>query len=117
MVSNNLVGLCFSVVLMAVSWKEILASLNVELISEIVILGLSGALGQIFIYLTINRFDCFILSTMTTSRKFFSIFFSIIMYGHSVKPLQWVGIVVVFSGIIFDIVSSELRKRKKSKTD
>ena len=53
------------------------------LLMKCVSLGLSGALGQIFIFLTMSLFDCYLLTIITTTRKFFSVVYSNFMFGHN----------------------------------
>jgi len=45
--------------------------------------GVSGAVGQIFIFLTISLFDCYLLTIITTTRKFFSVVYSNFTFGHN----------------------------------
>lgn len=47
-----------------------------RLLVDVVMIGVSGALGQIFIYFTISLFNCHLLAVITTSRKLFSVVLS-----------------------------------------
>ena len=116
MISNNLVGLIASHILIVWNLKEILPTFNLSTIYDLFVIGGSATLGQCFIYLTISKFDCFVLTTITTTRKFFSILFSIFIYSHPMTNLHWVGMTLVFGAIIWDMILSEMgRQKKKSK--
>jgi UDP-galactose transporter B1 len=60
-----------------------------------VILGFAGAMGQIFIFLTVSLYDCYFLTIITTTRKFFSVVYSNYRFGHQFSQLQWAGAVLV----------------------
>mmetsp|Transcript_17274 Transcript_17274/g.16920 ORF Transcript_17274/g.16920 Transcript_17274/m.16920 type:complete len:108 (-) Transcript_17274:39-362(-) len=92
----------------------ILNEITMTNIDELLLIALSGAMGQIFVYITINRFDCFILSVVNTSRKFFSILFSIILFDHDLTAMHWVGISLVISSIIADVILSNREKKTKT---
>lgn len=82
---------------------------------EIMLIALAGTLGQIIIYITINRFDCFLLSIVNTSRKFFSILFSILYFNHALSLMHWAGIVLVIGSIVMDVVLSQRERTNKRK--
>ena len=63
----------------------------------------------------IKRFDNFILAVVNTSRKFFSILFSIFWHNHVVNSGQWVGIVVIMSSLIIDIAFTQMENSQKKK--
>ena len=46
------------------------------LLRDVVMIGASGVLGQIFLYLAISLFNCYMLTIITTSRKLFSVVLS-----------------------------------------
>jgi solute carrier family 35 (UDP-galactose transporter), member B1 len=68
---------------------------NPVLLKDVIMIGASGALGQIFIYLSISLFNSHLLSVITTSRKLFSVVFSNIQFHHHFTPLQWLGAMLV----------------------
>lgn len=75
--------------------------------------SLCSAAGQIFIFYTLRTFDSLTLSTITTTRKFFTIVASVFFYGHVLADMQWVAVLVVFSGIILEVVEGERDKKRK----
>ncbi|OOQ91353.1 UDP-galactose transporter 1 [Penicillium brasilianum] len=72
-----------------------------------------GAVGQLFIFYTLSRFSSLLLVTVTVTRKMLTMLLSVFWFGHSLKPGQWLGIVLVFGGIGAEAVVQ--RQEKKSK--
>ena len=68
----------------------------------LILFGLNSAMafGQIFIYKLVMEFDPLVCSLTTTTRKFFSILASVIIYNHPINPMQWTGIGLVFAGLL-----------------
>eukprot|EP00698_Gefionella_okellyi_P024586 TRINITY_DN8723_c0_g1_i1.p1 TRINITY_DN8723_c0_g1~~TRINITY_DN8723_c0_g1_i1.p1 ORF type:complete len:363 (-),score=51.00 TRINITY_DN8723_c0_g1_i1:51-1052(-) len=79
------------------------------LIIDICIFGVASALGQNFVFYTLRLFGALTLATVTTTRKFFSILFSVMWFGHSLHPAQWVGVCVVFAGLGLELVHKQMR--------
>lgn len=61
--------------------------------------ALTGALGQLFIFETLQHFGSLTLVTITLTRKLFTMLLSVIVYNHKLTPGQWLGTGVVFAGI------------------
>jgi solute carrier family 35 (UDP-galactose transporter), member B1 len=77
-----------------------------EMVRHLAVFSLTSALGQNFIFLTLKNFDALVLTTVTTTRKFFTILVSVVMYGHQLNRNQWLSVGVVFvglSGEIFEV--------------
>ena len=64
-------------------------------------LALTSALGQNFIFLTLATFDSLMLTTMTTTRKFFTFFLSKPL--SDLTPEQIGGSALVFGGVALDL--------------
>ncbi|XP_027347743.1 UDP-galactose/UDP-glucose transporter 3-like [Abrus precatorius] len=76
-----------------------------------------GAVGQNFIFLTINRFGSLVNTTITTTRKFVSIVVSSLLSGNPLSTKQWGCVLMVFSGLSYQIYLKwqklqRLQKRK-----
>lgn len=54
--------------------------------------------SQTFIFMTVVSFGPLTCSIVTTTRKFFTILGSVILFGNVITSLQWVGTVLVFLG-------------------
>ena len=68
-------------------------------------LTLSASLGQVFIFLTIHHFSPLICTTITTTRKFFTILLSVYKFGHVLDAWQWGSVGLVFGGLYLEIVA------------
>ncbi|KAM3159559.1 UDP-galactose transporter [Lachancea thermotolerans] len=71
-----------------------------------------GALGQICIFYTLQEYGSLVLVMVTVTRKMFSMILSILVYGHHVTRMQWLGISIVFGGITAEAL---LKRRGASK--
>jgi UDP-galactose transporter B1 len=123
MFTNNLLGLIFSgsmyifgVVTSGDNTHTRIFSSN-ELLSECVIWGLAGALGQIFIFLTISLYDCYLLTIITTTRKFFSVVYSNFRFGHNFDTTQWIGASIVMLCTFAELLSKKDSKKEKGKKE
>merc|ERR1712238_91210 len=76
---------------------------NPEITSKIGRFALCSAVGQSFIFYTIANFDPLVLSTVTTTRKIFSVLLSIFVKGHSLSVVGWSGIAMAVSGILSEL--------------
>merc|ERR1712226_401303 len=77
---------------------------NPEILSKILKFALCSAVGQSFIFYTIANFDPLVLSTVTTTRKIFSVLLSIFLKGHSLNLMGWSGVSLACSGIISELL-------------
>ncbi|KAF9577520.1 UDP-galactose transporter, partial [Lunasporangiospora selenospora] len=69
------------------------------IIKDIVLFCICGALGQCFIFYTLEQFGSLSLVTVTVTRKLFTILLSVVAYGHTMNIGQSLMVGVVFSGI------------------
>ncbi|MCJ1387781.1 UDP-galactose transporter [Xylographa bjoerkii] len=58
-----------------------------------------GAVGQIFIYMTLAKFSSLLLVTVTVTRKMLTMLLSVLWFGHRLGRGQWVGVGLVFGGV------------------
>ena len=86
---------------------------NPEIMSKIIKFAICSAVGQSFIFYTIANFDPLVLSTVTTTRKIFSVLLSIFLKGHSLSLMGWSGIGLACSGILSELQSKTMAKPKK----
>lgn len=77
-----------------------------DTLNILVRIGITGTIGQIFIFHTISNFSPLILSMITTTRKFLSVIFSIIVNGHSINLSQGLSIAMVFTGVYIELLSN-----------
>ncbi len=83
-------------------------------------LNLSASLGQVFIFLTIHHFSPLTCTTVTTTRKFFTILLSVYKFGHVLDVWQWSSVGLVFGGLYMQILAKFIDEKgddKKEKKD
>ncbi|KAN0087757.1 UAA transporter family domain containing protein [Tylopilus felleus] len=61
--------------------------------------SVTGALGQLFIFETLQHFGSLTLVTITLTRKMFTMILSVVLYNHKLTIGQWLGAAIVFVGI------------------
>lgn len=86
-----------------------------EIIYYLVLYSICGAIGQCFIFFTLEQFGSLVLIMITVTRKMISMVLSIFVFGKSVYPLQWLGILCVFGGIIYEAMSKRAGMANKNK--
>lgn len=82
-----------------------------ELIKHLIGLSICGAMGQLFIFMMVAQFGPLACSVITTTRKFFTVLFSVVFFGNPLISRQWFGAVLVFIGLFADMITG---KRKKA---
>ena len=78
--------------------------------------ALCSAFGQTFIFYTIANFDPLVCTTVTTTRKIFSVLLSIFLKGHQLNAQGWTGVAIASSGILGEL-ENKASKAKKKKAD
>jgi len=86
---------------------------NPLVIKDLILLAVLGTFGQIFIFYTIANFSPLILSIVTTTRKFFTVLASIVMYNHEMNMYQWMSIGLVFAGVFIEMLSGSKKHGAK----
>ena len=76
----------------------------------LVALGLSGAMGQVFIFVTIAKFGALTCSIIGLARKVTTLVASIYFYGHELNGTQFTGLVVAVGSMVMNFWG---RKGKK----
>ena len=83
------------------------------LISFILQFSIMSAIGQLFIFLTISSFGPLVCSLITTTRKFFTVLFSVLFFGNSLNNQQWLGTMLVFLGLGLDMFFGRQKQQGK----
>lgn len=99
-------------------WNDGVARLSMEdsLVTAVLILNATVALGQIFIFLCLTWFSPLYTTTITTTRKFLTVVVSVLMFGHDFTPTQWLSVGLVFAGLYL-IIAVQRTKKVKAKAD
>eukprot|EP00403_Amphidinium_massartii_P021106 CAMPEP_0178399270 /NCGR_PEP_ID=MMETSP0689_2-20121128/15195_1 /TAXON_ID=160604 /ORGANISM="Amphidinium massartii, Strain CS-259" /LENGTH=742 /DNA_ID=CAMNT_0020020045 /DNA_START=44 /DNA_END=2272 /DNA_ORIENTATION=+ len=102
MFMGNLFGTLITLASIASRWTAVSKSLGVacqnpEILGRIVLLGLSGAMGQFCIYTAIKMLGSLAFTWIMTARQLLSVLISLVLFGHGVSPLKLVCIITVFA--------------------
>ena len=71
---------------------------------DLLLFCLCGAIGQLFIFLTIKQFGSLVNTTICTTRKFFNILLSVVWNGNPLLPQQWIAVGLVFLSLAANTV-------------
>ena len=111
--------MCLTAIIIAAGLGELASGLafctaNPEIFSKIIKFAICSAVGQSFIFYTIANFDPLVLSTVTTTRKIFSVLLSIFLKGHSLSMTGWSGIAMACGGILSEMQAKMSGKKAHS---
>jgi UDP-galactose transporter B1 len=76
----------------------------------LVALGLSGAIGQVFIFVTIAKFGALTCSIIGLARKVTTLVASIYFYGHHINKVQFLGLVICIGAMVNDFFGKKGKK-------
>ena len=79
--------------------------------------SLCGALGQLFIFHTLEHFGSLSLVTITVTRKLFTILLSLFWFNHKVNSKQWTCVSLVFLALVMESFIGKLMKKKVEDKD
>ncbi|PXF47093.1 Solute carrier family 35 member B1 [Gracilariopsis chorda] len=81
---------------------------------DIMQFSLVSAVGQNFIFYTVRNFNALLVTTITTTRKMFTVLLSIFIFNHPMEPRKWLGLVLVFAAISWEAAAKQRAKRLKA---
>lgn len=91
-----------------------------QMVSEtgpiLALLGLTGAFGQIFIFVTIAKFGALTCALIGIARKITTLIVSILFFGHKLNWAQTVGLAISIGAMIFNFVDKTSKKKKPPAT-
>lgn len=85
-------------------------------VRDIAAFAVMSALGQNFIFYTVRNFSALAVTTITTTRKMFTILLSIVLFNHRMVARQWVGLVLVFLAIAWNTLAKS-RERERARKE
>lgn len=88
---------------------------NPVILQYILCYSLVGSIGQIFIYITLEKFDSIILITINVTRKMFSMLLSLVLFNHKLNRNKVMGIFFVFLGIGLESYLKYTEKKSAAK--
>ncbi|XP_058821721.1 solute carrier family 35 member B1 homolog [Topomyia yanbarensis] len=74
-----------------------------QMLAHLATLALAGALGQLFIFMMVSSYGALACSVVTTTRKFFTVLCSVLLFGNNLSSRQWLGTILVFTGLFADM--------------
>lgn len=111
MLVNNVWGgalmLAIALALDQVGSSLTILSENPSLLWALVLFSLCSAFGQVFVFWTIREFNALTLTTITTTRKFFTILVSVVVHGNALAGKQWFAVATVFAGLFLEAFDKE----------
>lgn len=78
---------------------------------DCLLLSVSAAVGQLFIYYTISTFGPVVFTIIMTLRQAVAILLSCLIYKHNVSPMGVLGILVVFLAIFLRVYCNQRLRR------
>jgi solute carrier family 35 (UDP-galactose transporter), member B1 len=82
-----------------------------QMVSEmgflLVALGFTGALGQVFIFITIAKFGALTCSIIGLARKVTTLVASIYFYGHSLNSVQVTGLAISIASMVMNFMGKQ----------
>jgi solute carrier family 35 (UDP-galactose transporter), member B1 len=69
------------------------------ILRDLALFALCGALGQVFIFGLLEKFGSLTLTTVTVTRKLFTVLLSLFLFNHKVVSKQWIFVLLVFVAI------------------
>ena len=106
----GLVAIVFSLSLGEFTSGIAFCTKNPAIFNKILKFAACSAVGQSFIFYTITNFDSLVTTTVTTTRKVFSVLLSIFINGHSLSTQGWAGIGLASAGILSELLDKGSKK-------
>uniref|UniRef100_A0A1A9UDF9 Adenosine 3'-phospho 5'-phosphosulfate transporter 1 n=1 Tax=Glossina austeni TaxID=7395 RepID=A0A1A9UDF9_GLOAU len=93
------------------------ASEHPKFIFDIIILSISSAVGQLFIFYTISVFGPVVFTIIMTLRQAAAILLSCFIYHHTVTALGVLGVIIVFLAIFLRVYCNHLLKVRRKRAE
>ncbi|OQS07938.1 Drug/Metabolite Transporter (DMT) Superfamily [Thraustotheca clavata] len=74
-----------------------------SILPDLLMLGITGGCGQMFIFLMISRFGALMTSIAGTARKILTMAVSIAVFGHNLALIQYFGLFIAVSGMLVNL--------------
>jgi drug/metabolite transporter (DMT)-like permease len=67
--------------------------------------------------MTLFKFGGLMCSVITTTRKFFTLLLSVVLFGHVLSVLQWQSVGIVFVGLMLDTYQGYVKRESAKDAD
>jgi drug/metabolite transporter (DMT)-like permease len=81
--------------------------------AHMIVMGILTALGQMFVYRMIKQFKQHFVPFVITTRKIFTVGFSIVLYHHETNAYQLFGLIMVFGVVTFEFVTELMSEKSE----
>ncbi|GAA5865316.1 hypothetical protein JCM1840_001526 [Sporobolomyces johnsonii] len=81
---------------------------------DVFLFGLTGSIGQLFIFATLSLYGSLTLVTITVTRKMATMLLSVFVFDHRLTAGQWVGVGLVFVAVGMEAVVARREKAAKA---
>ena len=81
-----------------------------EVLIKLALYGITGSIAACALFVALSVSDGLVVAIATTTRKFFTILLSALIFRHNLRPMQWAGVAIVFVALGIEI----LFKQKKA---
>lgn len=88
-----------------------------SIIWKLLTLSLASCFGQYFIFMMVSEFGPLPSSIVATVRKFFTVLTSVLFFGNTLLPRQWIATVIVFTALFLDIFYAKSSPSKTNKSE
>jgi UDP-galactose transporter B1 len=79
---------------------------------SLMILGFTGAIGQVFLFVTISKFGALNCALLGLLRKMLSLVLSFLLYGHTMNAIQTVGLTLSVAAMIANFYEKGGKKKE-----
>lgn len=62
----------------------------------------------------VSEFGPLVVSVVTTTRKFFTVLASVVLFGNVLTSRQWIGAIAVFTGLFLDAFFAKAAPKKQA---
>jgi adenosine 3'-phospho 5'-phosphosulfate transporter B2 len=84
-----------------------------ELANHVLMLSLASAIGQVFIFVTIEKFGALVFTFIMTTRQVLSIFLSCFLFNHPLSGRNVFGTTLIFFALFLQQFMKYLSKKNK----
>lgn len=88
-----------------------------QALTNVVAFSVFGAVGQVFVFVILEKFGSLVLVTATVTRKMLSMILSVVLFGHRLSAVQWMGVGLVFGGIGYEATLKMQPRASKKKEE
>ena len=84
-----------------------------EILVKLALYGITGSIAACALFVALSVSDGLVVAIATTTRKFFTILLSALIFRHNLKPMQWAGVAIVFIALGIEILFKQKKPAPK----